>query len=93
MKNLLLLLFLGSTICGATILDSIQQKTKCPYWTTFHTSDRLTPDNDNIDDTWRITYNLYCWEDVEFWISMKKMKKYTMIMVLVLIYIPFGMGF
>jgi len=68
MKNLLLLLFLGSTICGATILDSIQQKTKCPDWTTFHTSDRLTPDNDNIDDTWRITYNLYCWEDVEFWI-------------------------
>lgn len=40
----------------------------CPDWTGFHTNRQLTPNGDNIDEEWRITYNLYCWEDVEFWI-------------------------
>ena len=63
MKYLLLIL-----IFGATYLESNTQSKECSEWTRLHTDKILTPDGDNINDEWRITYDLYCWEDVEFWI-------------------------
>lgn len=72
MKQLIIISILGCIAYGTTLLGSGETQPRCPDWTTFHTSDNLTPNNDNIDDTWRITYNLYCWEDVEFWIYNDK---------------------
>ena len=40
----------------------------CPDWTTLHIPNTFTPNNDGFNDTWQIIYDLYCWEDVEFWI-------------------------
>lgn len=65
MKHLLTILFLGGITYGVTY-------PKCPDWTTFHTNNKITPDNDHINEVWRITYNLNCWEDVEFWVYNDK---------------------
>ena len=40
----------------------------CPDWTTIHISNAFTPNNDGINDTWQLIYDLDCWETVEFWI-------------------------
>lgn len=67
MKHLLIILLSGFTF-GATYLKFNDDSDKCPDWTGFHTNRQITPNGDNIDEEWRITYNLYCWEEVEFWI-------------------------
>lgn len=40
----------------------------CPDWTTIHAPNTFTPNNDGINDVWKLIYDLGCWEDVEFWI-------------------------
>lgn len=72
MKQLIIISILGCIAYGTTLLGSEETQPRCPDWTTLHVNDKLTPDNDNINDTWRITYNLYCWEDVEFWVYNDK---------------------
>jgi gliding motility-associated-like protein len=65
MKHLLLLLLLGGITYRATYSE-------CPDWTTFHTNNKITPNNDNINEVWKITYSLNCWKDVEFWVYNDK---------------------
>ena len=40
----------------------------CPDWTTIHAPNTFTPNNDGINDVWKLIYDLGCWEDIEFWI-------------------------
>ena len=40
----------------------------CPDWTTIHAANTFTPNNDGINDVWKLIYDLNCWVDVEFWI-------------------------
>ena len=40
----------------------------CPLWTSVYVPNTFTPNNDNINDQWRIVYDLDCWEWLEFMI-------------------------
>ena len=68
MKHLLLIPALASAYFLLMGLGFSTDQSACPDWTGFHTNRQLTPNGDNIDEEWRITYNLYRWEEVEFWI-------------------------
>ena len=38
----------------------------CPDWTSVYLPNTFTPNNDGLNDTWQMVYDLDCWVDVEF---------------------------
>ncbi len=38
----------------------------CPDWTSVYLPNTFTPNNDGLNDTWKMVYDLDCWVDVEF---------------------------
>ena len=38
----------------------------CPDWTSVYLPNTFTPNNDGVNDTWQMVYDLECWVDVEF---------------------------
>jgi gliding motility-associated-like protein len=38
----------------------------CPDWTSVYIPNTFTPNNDGLNDTWQMVYDLDCWVDVEF---------------------------
>ena len=38
----------------------------CPDWTSVYIPNTFSPNNDGINDTWKMVYDLDCWVDVEF---------------------------
>ena len=52
----------------------------------------FTPNNDGVNDVWKILYDLDCWEDVEFKIFNKGVKISTPGMMMTLRITLFGMG-
>ena len=38
----------------------------CPDWTSVYLPNTFTPNNDGLNDTWQMVYDLECWVDVEF---------------------------
>ena len=38
----------------------------CPDWTSVYIPNTFTPNNDGLNDTWKMVYDLDCWVDVEF---------------------------
>jgi gliding motility-associated-like protein len=39
---------------------------ECSDWTSIYAANTFTPNNDGINDTWVLKYDLNCWENVEF---------------------------
>ena len=38
----------------------------CPDWTSVYLPNTFTPNNDGLNDTWQMVYDLECWVDIEF---------------------------
>ena len=41
---------------------------ECPDGTTIYAANTFTPNQDGINDVWKLIYDSNCWVDVEFWI-------------------------